>query len=315
MGELTTSLRASAAGESCGVAAIPHVPGEMLATTPRPRRPLLRYYGGKWRLGPWICDHLPPHGCYVEPFAGAASVLLQKAPVPSEVLNDLDRELVSFFRVLRRRTAELVRAIELTPFARAEYEAARDRGDLWESDELEAARRLYVCCWQAFHAGLRPNKSGWRHCKGTSRKTTAAHEFADVEHLWAIVARLRTVQLECSPALEVIARFDTPHTCFYVDPPYPKTTRSHRWGRDAYKHELGTAEEHEELAETLHRVRGMVVLSGYRSELYDRLYADWARADKRTQTLRGGGATESLWLSPSAVDGLRSRWPMFWRQA
>jgi DNA adenine methylase len=92
--------------------------------SPRPTRAALRYYGGKARLAPWIVAHLPPHVCYVEPFGGAASVLLRKPPAPYEVYNDLDGEVVGFFRVLRERPDDLLHAIALTPFARAEVDAA-----------------------------------------------------------------------------------------------------------------------------------------------------------------------------------------------
>jgi hypothetical protein len=89
-----------------------------------PARAALRYYGGKARLAPWIVAHLPPHAAYVEPFGGAASVLLRKAPAPCEVYNDLDGEIVGFFRVLRERPDDLAEAIRHTPFARRELDAA-----------------------------------------------------------------------------------------------------------------------------------------------------------------------------------------------
>ena len=85
-------------------------------------RPALRYHGGKWNLASWIISHFPVHECYVEPFGGAASVLLQKSRSPLEVYNDLDGRVVSFFSVLRERPDELARLLSLTPYARAEYE-------------------------------------------------------------------------------------------------------------------------------------------------------------------------------------------------
>src|SRR5574337_272680 len=87
-----------------------------------PKRPLLRYHGGKWKLAPWILRHLPPHRVYVEPFGGGASVLLQKPRSYAEVYNDLDGEVVNLFIMARERGEELAQAIELTPFAREEFE-------------------------------------------------------------------------------------------------------------------------------------------------------------------------------------------------
>ncbi|HFC10149.1 MAG TPA: DNA adenine methylase, partial [Chloroflexi bacterium] len=89
-------------------------------TTLAPPAPILRYHGAKWKIAPWIIQHFPPHTTYVEVFGGSAGVLLRKPPAPIEVYNDLDGEVVNFFRVLRERPEELARAVEFTPYARAE---------------------------------------------------------------------------------------------------------------------------------------------------------------------------------------------------
>lgn len=262
-----------------------------------PRRPALRYYGGKWRLAPWIIKQLPPHRLYVESFGGAGSVLLRKPRVKIEVYNDVDNEIVSFFRVLRERSEELIRAIHLTPFSRTEFELAVHRD--W-SNELEAARRLYVRFAQAIHGGARENRTGWRRSKDVTRRTTEVQQFAGTEHLWAIVERLRGVQIECGDALRVISRYDTPEALHYVDPPYPKHTRSATWGRDGYRHEYTTM-DHQLLLSTLLDCRGMVVLSGYRCSLYDEVLADWRRIDRDAQTMSGRAVTECLWMNAAAV--------------
>ena len=126
-------------------------------------RPALRWFGGKWQLGPWIVQHLPPHDAYCEPYGGAASVLLRKPPAKLETWNDLHGRLVNFFTVLRARPDELVRALELTPYARAEYDAARASAD----DPLEDARRFYVLSCQC-RGGAGGNMElgrarGWRY--------------------------------------------------------------------------------------------------------------------------------------------------------
>src|SRR5215218_2370713 len=163
---------------------------------PAPTRTALRYFGGKARLAPWIVDHLPPHVCYVEPFGGAASVLLRKPPAPYEVYNDLDGDVVGFFRVLRERPDDLLRAITLTPFARAEVDlacAAAPAG----LDEVERARRVYVRAGQGRHGLPARGKLGWRFERAATRGRTVVEDWRDVTHLVAVVARLRRVQLEC----------------------------------------------------------------------------------------------------------------------
>lgn len=118
-----------------------------------PRRPALRYHGGKWRLAPWIIDHLPAHRIYVEPLGGAASVLLRKPRSYAEIYNDLDDEVVTFFEVLRDpgQSAELQQRLRLTPFARAEFEAAYEPA----GDPVERSRRLLIQSFMGFGSSRR----------------------------------------------------------------------------------------------------------------------------------------------------------------
>ena len=270
-----------------------------------PRRAALRFYGGKARLASWIVDHLPPHVCYVEPFGGAASVLLRKPPAPYEVYNDLGGDVVGFFRVLRERPDDLLRAITLTPFARAEVDlacAAAPDG----LDEVERARRVYVRAWQGRHGLPARGRLGWRFGRAATRGRTVVEDWRDVKHLVAVVARLRSVQLECDDALRVIARFDGPDTVTYADPPYPASTRGTRWATSAYAHELTDA-DHRRLAAVLHALQGMAVVSGYPCALYRELYGDWPTVARTARTHGPRAATEVLWLSPRAAAQLGSR--------
>lgn len=268
-------------------------------------RPALRYHGGKWRLASWILSCFPPHVCYVEPFGGGGSVLLQKQPSFVEVYNDLSGDVVNFFRVLRERGDELRRAIELTPYARAEFLAAQEPTD----DPLEAARRFYVWSWQGRGRAGVQEPGGWRFIATAARGTTVTGDWNNTAHLAEIVSRLKLVQIECGEAETVIQRYDTPDTLFYVDPPYVASTRGARWGNSAYTHEM-TDDDHERLAGLLHTVRGMVILSGYPSDLYNRLYADWRAIHRRQATDNGTKeAVEVLWLSPALV--ARRMGPLF----
>jgi len=237
---------------------------------PPPHRPALRYYGGKWNLGPWIIGHFPPHTCYVEPFGGAGSVLLQKPPAEYEYLNDADGDVINFFRVLREQPDDLLRLLRLTPFSRHEARAAMEP----TLDPVERARRLYVRAWQSRGAARAQWHTGWRYQVHQARGKRAAADFTDTSQLDAVIERLRRVSIECDDAFAVLARFDSPATLFYVDPPYLAETRSRRWCDHAYAHDFHTVDDHRRLADTLLAVAGMVVLSGYPSELYRTLYED-----------------------------------------
>ena len=150
-------------------------------------RPALRYFGGKWRLAPWIIEHFPPHGCYVEPFCGAASVFLRKAPAEFEVINDVDGDVVNFFQVLRDETDSLIHAVFVTPYSRAEYKLA------WEpaEDSLERARRYYVRNQQGWSGGKSSRPSAWRYQHSNNRGKSVIKDWNDIDRLSAIVWRLK----------------------------------------------------------------------------------------------------------------------------
>lgn len=264
-----------------------------------PARPALRYYGGKWKLAPWIISHFPAHECYVEPFGGAASVLLRKPPAAVEVWNDLDGEVVNFFEVLRGHTDAFMHLVDLTPYSRAEYEQSFDEVD----DPVERARRFYVRSWQGFgaHTGWR---GSWRVVRDNKRGRSPVDDWNNVEHLWTVARRLKSVFIEQADAFEIIHRYDAPATLFYVDPPYLPETRSKK---HRYPFELDEA-QHAQLAAALHEAAGMVVLSGYPSASYGELYAGWECITKDAVTNGNVGRTEAVWLNAAAS---RRRLPLF----
>lgn len=263
-------------------------------------RPALRYFGGKWNLAPWIISIFPEHISYVEPYCGAVSVLLQKKTSPVETINDIDGEVVNYFEVLREHPDELVRALQLTPYSREEYRKAFEQ----TNDPIEKARRLYVRSYQG-RGGPRNKTAGWRYITNNNCYRTLAESHGDVEHLLAIAKRLQRVQIENDDAVAVIRRYDTPNTLYYVDPPYVHATRNSRWFLDGYKHEM-LDDAHIELAKVLHDVSGMVVLSGYRSELYDTLFSDWSRYDiTGVRTMGNKKSVESLWCNVAAQSSRR----------
>ena len=181
------------------------------------KHPAMRYHGGKWRLAKWVISHMPEHRKYVEPFGGAAGVLLQKEPAYCEVYNDLDSEVVNFFRVLRDPvlSQRLIDACVLTPYARAEFELAYEPAN----DPVELARRLVVRASMGF------GSAGATH--------------------------------------------------------------------------------HQELIEVLHSLKGMVMVCGYESELYEQAFKGWTKVSTtaRISAFRGTKTkTECMWLNPSTTN-------------
>lgn len=232
------------------------------------------WYGGKYSHLDWLLPLLPDAQHFCEPFGGSAAVLINRAPAPVETYNDLDSEVVNFFRVLRDQKETLIEQIGLTPFSREEFELAC-QGSTNSLSELERARRFYIRARQVRTGLAQKASSGrWAHCLLTSRAGMAgavSRWLGSVEDLSLIAQRLLRVQIEHAPAIEVIRRYDSPHTLIYCDPPYPHSSRG---DCNAYAHEM-TDEQHRELAEVLHHVQGKVAISSYSCVLMDELYGNW----------------------------------------
>lgn len=268
-----------------------------------PTRPILRYHGGKWILAEWIISNFPPHRVYVEPFGGAASVLLQHPRSYGEVYNDLDQEICNVFQVVRDFPGKISRELIWTPFSRDEYRRAFERCD----DPVEMARRTIVRSFMGFGSNAinRAVKSGFRANSNRSG-TTPAHDWANYPlTLRRVARRLRGVVIENKKAIDLMKQHDSGETLFYCDPPYVHSSRALQvmHGDHGYAHEMSDA-EHEELAAFLGEVEGMVVLSGYHSELYDRLYSGWHQEEREALADGAAKRTEVLWLNRSARDEL-----------
>ena len=256
------------------------------------------WYGGKFSHLNWLLPLLPKATHFCEPFGGSAAVLINRDPSPIETYNDIDGEVVIFFKILRKEKSRLVEAIGLTPFSREEFEIAceKQKNDI---SDLERARRFYVRARQV-RTGLAQKASNgrWAHCLLTSRAGMAgavSKWLGAVESLPEIAQRLLRVQIENDSAIKVIQRYDSPETLFYCDPPYPHRSRG---DKTAYGHEMED-EEHRELAETLHNVKGKVALSGYHCELMDELYSKWHITKALTKKCNSskGDRTEILWTN------------------
>lgn len=264
----------------------------------------VRYHGGKYRLAPHIVSYFPTHNTYVEPYGGAASVLLYKQPSYAEVYNDLDDEIVNFFRVLQDEQLlhSLIRKITVTPTARKEFELAWQATD----DPVERARRTIIRAQFGFgSAGATHGHTGFK--VDTKREYSLSfHLWRDYpENLVAIRNRFMGILIENKPALEVIKNHDRKDTLFYIDPPYPKSTRF-REKRNAYRYEM-TDSEHQQLLEFLNEIQGMAIISSYPNKLYKKHLKHWHYVEKSAAISGNKGTatrTESLWLNPACYNSL-----------
>lgn len=284
----------------------------------------ITWFGGKGVLARKIVSLFPAHHCYVEPFCGGASCLFAKPPSPVEVINDLNSDIVNFFRVLRdpQRFEQFYGLASLTPYSREEFYRFRtDWRAGWSQcpSDVVRAYRWYMMARMSFSGEF---GGSWGYSVTTSRRGMAnavSQWLSILDMLPAISERMRRVQVEHGDWRTMLHRYDTPDTLFYVDPPYVKSTR--RSGK--YAHEMDD-DAHQELVEMLRCIKGGVLLSGYRNPTYAQLEDEgWERLDMPTvcyaagrtryTRLLGKGAiayqrrTESIWVSPRARNSRNSK--------
>ena len=275
-----------------------------------PTRPVLRYHGGKWRLAPWVISHFPTHRVYVEPFGGAASVLMRKKRSYAEIYNDLDGEVVNVFRVLRDKSAAeyLCHLLRLTPFSYDEFMSAYEPSD----DSIEQARRTMVKAYMGFGSAAVTGTTGTSARTGfranSNRSgTTPSHDWRNFpEQIMAFTARLQGVTIENRDAIKIMEQHDRADTLHYLDPPYVWSTR--RMGSDnwqpSYRHEMADA-DHEKLLDAILRLKGMVVLSAYPTHMYKDRLKGWTMVSRNASAdsclSANPNRVECLWLSPSTV--------------
>lgn len=260
----------------------------------------IRYPGSKKRLANWIISYMPPHRLYCEPYGGSGAVMMEKPRSTSEIYNDLDDRLVNLFRVLQcpEQSQLLYRRLRWTPFSRREYEIARTPS----MHPVIDAQRLLIHSWMGFGGydvyggGFRSNVTAPGHYPATNWQ-----QLVD-EALEQIRNRMMGVTIESRPACDVMQGHDTADTLFYVDPPYPLSVRHRKY----YRHELTSDDDHEQLADVLHSLNGMVILSGYDCDLYQRLYPDWQVVHRRAVAQNGSERVETLWLNPAVSDALEA---------
>lgn len=255
-------------------------------------RPVLRWFGGKYRLASWVVSHMPEHRVYTEVFGGAGSVLMKKPRSYAEVYNDLDDSVWNLFHVLQNPpwADRLEWMLRNTPFSRREFELAH----VPHPDPVENARRLVIRSFMGFGADSASqieSRTSFRANSNRSR-TTPAHDWLTYPNsVQAFAQRLAGVVVEHRHAIDVLVQHDGPDTLHYVDPPYPLSTRG---GRHRYSHEMSD-QDHVELREVLLVLKGKVMVSGYAHPIYDGM--GWRRVEKEARADGGKATTEVIWMN------------------
>lgn len=269
-----------------------------------PRRRGLRFMGAKNKLEKWIRSFFPKYTVYVEPFFGSGAVFYNLNPSPVEIINDLNGNVVNFFRTLRDEPDELIRQIALTPYAKEEFEKTPIIFDVDESlslSDVERARLFYTWSWMCFYPNTGRRKQPFRLIKGDT-----SGDYADLEPLYFLVDRLRGVQIMNIPAGELITKMlkgrelNLKDTLFYCDPPYVPETRSDKKG--TYADEMSVS-DHVAFCQLALQIP-KIVISAYENSIYNDAFVGWTKVHKDTtkmardedgDTVR---AVETLYISP-----------------
>jgi DNA adenine methylase len=214
-----------------------------------------KWVGGKSRLRKYIIDAIPRHTCYVEPFCGAAWVLFGKSPSDVEVINDLDEELITFFRVVKEQPEALIASFEWELVSRAEFRRLAELPP-YELDDIQRAHRFYYIIMAGWGGELNyPRFQISIKDGGHGNRLFGALNHLR-ERIIPVYERLRNVIIENLDWSDCIKRYDSSTTVFYLDPPYPDNGCN-------YKHNMRGWEDHKRLADVLANTQAKWILSSY----------------------------------------------------
>jgi len=236
-----------------------------------------------------IVDLMPRHRSYLEPFFGSGAVLFNKPPSAIETVNDVDGDIVNFFKVLRERPEELAEAISFTPYPRDIFDDAHEnRG----TDDFDRAYRFAIRSKMG-HGFKTYQKTGFKIDVYARERSYCVNSWNQMpEKLLAAAARLKGVQIENRPALDLVKKFNHDNVLIYADPPYLLHTR----GGKQYRHEM-SEQDHVDLLDALKQHKGFVILSGYPSDMYDHELKNWHRIERKSYNQNSDRRTEVLWCN------------------
>lgn len=256
---------------------------------------VLKWPGSKWSIADEIVRMMPKHNIYLEPFFGSGAVFFNKPICNTEILNDLDGEVVNLFKEIRDNPKELAKAVKFTPYSREEYMESYKRNEK-ESGSIEKARQFLVRCNMA-RAGMQYYSSSWRHAGpvlGATTKQRVTRDWNRVpERIFEAAERLKDAEIENKNAFELIKKYNRKDCLIYVDPPYLLSTRRQRY----YNVEMTEDEEHREILGLLKNHLGPVIISGYDSRLYKEVLNGWNKKEINTNAEQGKQRTEVLWFN------------------
>ncbi len=254
---------------------------------------VLKYPGSKWNVAGKLVNLVPEHHSYVEPFFGSGALFFIKCPSAIETINDLDSDVINLFRCIREDSVRLARIVMATPYSRVEYESHFDIPKISSDDSFERALRFLVKCWQGHGFRTSGNKVGWKNdVQGRERMYALWDWYRLPERIIEIAERLRMVQIECRPALEVIERFNYPNVFQYWDPPYLMQTRNGK----QYNYEMSNV-GHEDLLKIAVDSKAKIMISGYESDLYNDYLKGWHKEYFTSCAEYNGSRVEVVWMN------------------
>ncbi len=259
-------------------------------------RQVLKYPGSKWNIAESLKGYIPKHHSYVEPFFGSGALFFHKTPSNIETINDLDSDVTNLFWCIKKDAERLARLVMATPYSRKEYDSQFNIPETLNLDPYDRAAGFLARCWQGHGFRTRGGKVGWKNdVQGREKMYALWNWYRLPGWIIEIAERLRMVQIECRPALEVIKRFNHPNVFQYWDPPYLLGTRNGK----QYKHEMPD-EGHEELLKTALKSKAKIMVSGYESEMYNDYLHSWRKEYFTSCAEHGGSRTEVIWMNYQA---------------
>lgn len=251
---------------------------------------VLKYPGSKWSLADNIIEMIPEHHTYLEPYFGSGAILFSKQPSDIELINDMDNEVCNLFDCIKTDSEQLARLVMTTPFSRNEYDKTFLAAEM---DPFKRAAQFLIKCWQGH--GFRTNgyKVGWKNdVQGREKMYALWNWYRLPDWIIDIAERLRMVQIENRPALEVINRFNYKNVFMYLDPPYLLGTRTSK----QYKYEM-TDEDHEVLLKTIINSKAKIMISGYESDMYNNYLEGWQKINFNAIAEYGSKRVETIWMN------------------
>lgn len=254
-----------------------------------------KYPGSKWSLASWIISFFPEHHSYLEPYFGSGAVLFNKPRSHIETINDLDGNVINLFEWIRKDPERLAHEIYWTPCARRVYD---DAFAGMPEDGLGRAVNFYIRLNMGHGFRTNGEKVGWKNDVQGRERSYASQDWCNLpEKIMQAAERLRGVQIECRPALELIKRFNYENVLIYCDPPYMLGTRHGK----QYRCEMDDR-DHEELLGALLMHKGPVLISGYDTSLYQNMLGKWQRREKTSYSQACSKKREVLWMNFEPVN-------------